>query len=155
MSNFKTLLGYAAPYRLALLASAAMMLAESALALAVPWLGGKLAQGFLAQQLQNTGAILLILLAVFAAQALLKFGNIVVTSRNAEHILADLRIRLYDHLQALPINFYHQRKQGEILALLTRDVDTLSGFLTGTLLGILPLLFVVVGALAFMLNIDL
>lgn len=155
MRNFRTLLGHAAPYRLALLASAAMMLADSALALAIPWLGGQLAQGFLAQQLQNTGTVLWILLAVFAAQALLKFGNVVITSRNAEHILADLRIRLYDHLQALPINFYHQRKQGEILALLTRDVDTLSGFLTGTLLGILPLLLVVIGALAFMLNIDL
>lgn len=153
-TDFKVLLGYAAPYRMALLASTAMMMAESGVALAVPWLGGLVAQGLLARDLKGTGMVLLLLLALFAVQALLKFGNYYVSTRNAEHILTDLRIRLYDHLQALPVGFFHQRKQGEILALLTRDVDTLSSFITGTLLGILPLLVTVVGALAFMFSID-
>jgi ATP-binding cassette subfamily B protein len=153
-ADLRLLLSYAAPYRLVLLASMAMMMAEGGLALAVPWLGGMVAQGLLEQQLRDTGTLLLMLLALFAVQALLKFGNYYVTSRNAEHILSDLRVRLYDHLQALPIGFYHQRRQGEILTLLTNDVDKLGGFITGTLLGILPLLITVAGALAFMFGID-
>jgi ATP-binding cassette, subfamily B, bacterial len=148
------LLGYAAPYRLALLASTAMMMAESGLALAVPWMGGMVAQSLLEQDLKGTGSVLLLLLALFAAQALLKFGNYYVSSRNAEHIVSDLRVKLYDHLQGLPIGFYHQRKQGEILTLLTYDVDHLGGFITGTMLGILPLLITVAGALIFMFRID-
>jgi ATP-binding cassette subfamily B protein len=148
------LLGYAAPYRKALAVSGLMMVAESGVALAVPWLGGRAAEGLLSSQMGATGAVLLALLALFAVQALLKFGNSYLLSRSAEHILADLRIRLYDHLQALPLNFYHQRRQGEILSLLTYDVATLSSFISGTLLSVIPLLITVAGALIFMFRID-
>jgi ATP-binding cassette subfamily B protein len=150
--DLQFLLGYAAPYRRALLLGALIMLMESAMALAVPWLGGRLAQGFLEQA--ATGTLLLALLALLGAQALLKLANNLILGRSAARILADLRIRVYDHIQALPIGFHHQRKQGETLALLTHDVDTLSGFISGTLLSIVPLLITVAGALVFMFNID-
>ncbi|MBI1284726.1 MAG: ATP-binding cassette domain-containing protein [Thiobacillus sp.] len=150
--DLQFLLGYAAPYRRTLLLGTLIMLAESAMALAVPWLGGRLAQGFLDQA--ATGTLLLALLALLGAQALLKLANNLILGRSAARILADLRIRVYDHIQALPIGFHHQRKQGETLALLTHDVDTLSGFISGTLLSIVPLLITVAGALVFMFNID-
>ena len=152
--NLSTLLGYAAPYRQALILSSLMMVAEAGVALAVPWLGGRVAEGLLSSALYDTGAVLLLLLALFAVQALLKFGNSYLLSRTAEHILADLRIRLYDHLQALPLSFFHQRRHGEILSLLTYDVATLSGFVSGTLLSVIPLLITVAGALVFMFRID-
>jgi subfamily B ATP-binding cassette protein MsbA len=115
-TDLQLLLSYAAPYRAALAFCALLMLAESGMALAVPWLGGRLAGSLLADAASTavTGPILLALLALFALQALLKFGNSFLLSRSAEQILADLRIRLYDHLQALPLGFYHQRRQGEI-----------------------------------------
>ena len=102
-TEFKTMLGYAAPYRAALAFSALLMLAESGMALAVPWVGGRLAGSMLSgvSSAAITGPVLLGLLALFALQALLKFGNGYLLSRSAEHILADLRIRLYDHLQVL------------------------------------------------------
>ena len=153
--KFATLLGYASPYRTALTLSALMMLAESGMALAVPWLGGRLAGSLLSDATHAvTGPLLLALLALFALQALLKFGNSFLLSRSAEQILADLRIRLYDHLQALPLGFYQQRRQGEILALLTHDVAHLSGFISGTLLSVVPLLLTVAGAVLLMFRID-
>jgi subfamily B ATP-binding cassette protein MsbA len=154
-SDFRFLLGYALPYRATLAFCALLMVAESGMALAVPWLGGQLAGSLLADAASTvTGKLLLALLALFALQALLKFGNSYLLSRSAEQILADLRIRLYDHLQALPLGFYHQRRQGEILALLTHDVTHLSGFLSGTLLSTVPLLLTVVGAVVLMFRID-
>lgn len=155
-SDFHFLLGYARPYRAVLAFSALLMLAESGMALAVPWLGGRLAGSMLAEApaASATGPVLLGLLTLFALQALLKFGNSYLLSRSAERILADLRIRLYDHLQALPLGFYHQRQQGEILSLLTHDVAHLSGFISGTLLSVAPLLLTVVGAVLLMFHID-
>jgi subfamily B ATP-binding cassette protein MsbA len=153
-SDLRFLLGYAVPYRATLGFCALLMVAESAMALAVPWLGGRLAEGLLGEAAGVTTPILLALLVLFALQALLKFANSYLLSRSAEHILADLRIRLYDHLQALPLGFYHQRRQGEVLALLTNDVTYLSGFLSGTLLSTVPLLLTVAGAVALMFSID-
>jgi ATP-binding cassette subfamily B protein len=152
--NLRVLLGYALPYRAVLAVCVLLMLAESVAALAVPWLGGRVADGLLTHQILDTGSILLALLGLFAVQALLKFGNSYLLNRSAQQILADLRIRLYDHLQALPLSFYHQRRQGDVLALLTYDVERLSGFLTGTLLSVIPLLITVAGALLFMFRID-
>jgi ATP-binding cassette subfamily B protein len=152
--NLRVLLGYALPYRAVLAICVLLMLAESVAALAVPWLGGRVADGLLTHQILDTGSILLALLGLFAVQALLKFGNSYLLNRSAQQILADLRIRLYDHLQALPLSFYHQRRQGDVLALLTYDVERLSGFLTGTLLSVIPLLITVAGALLFMFRID-
>lgn len=153
-SDLRFLLSYAWPYRAALVFSALIMLLESAMALAVPWLGGKVAAGMIERAMQDIGLILLALLGLFALQALLKFANSYLLSRSAEHILADLRIRLYDHLQALPLAFHHQRRRGEVLALLTNDVTYLSGYLTGTLLSVVPLLLTVAGAVLLMFRID-
>ena len=98
--------------------------------------------------------VLLGLLALFAVQATLKFANGYILGRTAERILADLRMRVYDHLQALPLNFYHRQKKGDILALITNEVARLSAFLTSTLLSTLPLLLTVTGAVILMFRID-
>ncbi|MGB7934928.1 MAG: ABC transporter transmembrane domain-containing protein, partial [Gammaproteobacteria bacterium] len=153
-TRLRVLLGYALPYRNGLALCILLMVTESGVALAVPWLGGRVAEGMLSHRILNTGTVLLALLALFAVQALLKFGNGYLLSRSEEHIVADLRIRIYDHLQALPLGFYHQRRQGEILALLTHDVENLSDFISGTLLSVIPLLVTVAGALLFMFRID-
>lgn len=148
------LLSYAVPYRAGLALSAALTLAQTAVALVVPWLAGRFAGGVLSGQPFDADAILLALLGLFAFQALLKFGNGYALSRASERILADLRIRIYDHLQALPLSFYQQRRHGDVMALVTYEVAQLAGFLTGTLLGVIPLLLTVAGALFLMARID-
>src|SRR5262245_46278587 len=138
------LLGYARPYRVNLALCGAMMLLETAAALAVPSLGGEFAGKILAEGHSDIKPILLGLLTLLAFQALLRFGNGYLSSRTAASVLADLRIRIYDHLQALPLSFYHQRRRGDILALITYEVGQLSSFITGTLISIIPLLLTVI-----------
>jgi len=152
--NLRVLLSYARPYWVSLVFCLLLMLLETAATLAMPWLGGKFASGVLSQARVNMSPILLALLALFAFQALLKFVNGYVLSRTADCILADLRIRIYDHLQALPLSFYHQRRQGDILALIIYEVGQLSGYITGTLLSIIPLLLTALGSVVLMFWID-
>lgn len=106
-TEFATMLDFAAPFKTSLALGALLMLAESSLALAVPWLAGSLAQGMLTKTAGtwSTGPVLLGLLALFALQALVKFASGFVLGRTAERCLANLRVRLYDHLQALPLGF--------------------------------------------------
>ena len=152
--NLRLLLGYAAPYRVRLAFSGGLMLLETGAALAVPWLGGRFASNVLAGGKTDVGWLLLGLLALFAFQALIKFANSYLLSSSAERILADLRIRIYDHLQALPLSFFHQRRQGDILALMTHEVAQLSYFITETLLSAIPLLLTALGAVVLMSRID-
>jgi ABC-type multidrug transport system fused ATPase/permease subunit len=52
---------------------------------------------------------------------------------------AELRRRVYEHMQILPLAWYQERKQGDILSLLSSDAEQVSGFVTNTLVQLLPL----------------
>lgn len=155
VSDLRLLMGLAAPYRARLYGAGAAMLAESAAALAVPWIGGLLAERILqaSRDAAGLGNVLLAMLALFTAQALLKFASTYVMEATADSIVADLKSRLYDHLQALPIAFYHRRRLGDTLALLTTDVYVLSGFISATAVAALPLLLTAFGSALMMLHI--
>ena len=157
MRDLRPLLGFAAPYRWGLLAGGALMLCESAAALCVPWIGGELTQAILTGGAAGPGigAVLLAMLGVFALQALLRFATAYVLDASADRLVADLKIRLYDHLQALPLAFYHRRRLGDTLALLTTDVYVVGGFLSGTVVAAVPLLATAAGAGLMMLRIQL
>jgi ATP-binding cassette, subfamily B, bacterial len=152
--NFRLLLGFAAPYHARLLLSGALMLIGSVTALAVPWLGGLFASEILSAG-AGTSRVLLWLLLLLAGQALLKFITSDLLARTASSIMADLRMRVYDHLQALPLRFHQQRKQGDVLTLMTHEASQLAGFITGTLLSIGPLLVTTIGAIVLMFRIDM
>lgn len=153
--ELRQLVGYAVPYRNTLALCGLLMLLESGAALSVPALGGLFAEHVLSAGAGRATPILLALLGLFALQGVLKFANSFLLGRTSAHILADLRIRVYDHLQALPLDFHHQRRQGDLIALMTYEVERLAGFITGTLLAILPQLVTVIGAVVLMSRIDM
>jgi len=157
MSDFRRLLTLAAPYRAVLAFSGVLMVLESAAALVVPWFGGRLADSLLNVGRPSAGVVPVVLgglLGLFGLQALLKFGNAYLLGGVAEKIVADLKIRVYDHLQALPLSFFQERRLGDTLALLARDVYIVSGYMSGTGLALAPLLFTVAGAIFFMVHLQ-
>lgn len=141
----------------ALLLAAALMLAQSAVALTVPWLAGELAAILLGDgggTFVSSTPIFLLMVAAFGAQALLSAGDTFVLARTGEHMVSALRMRVFDHLQALPLGFHQERRRGDVLSMLTRDVDILSGYVTGTLVAIVPMVATLCGAWILMLRID-
>lgn len=151
--TLRFLLAYAAPYRTSLALASLLMLLDTVAALALPLVAGRFAQQVIDSG-KATAQIVLVMLALLGAQALLRYGNNSLVGRTAANILADLRGRIYDHLQSLPLAFYQQRRQGEILALLTYEVTQLAGFISGTLLTLAPSLLTVVGAVILMWRLD-
>jgi len=152
--NLRNLLGHARPYWRALSLVAALMLLESSVALALPWLGGLFAAGLLLPEQAGIDGVLPVLLLLFALQALLYFCNADLAGRTALRISTDLRVRVHDHLQSLPLGYFQQRSQGDLLALLTQEVEDLSDFIGGTLMSIPPLLFTVAGSVLLMFLLD-
>jgi ABC-type multidrug transport system fused ATPase/permease subunit len=140
------------PYRITLGSATALLLADSLATLATPWFAGQVAAELLRERVP--GGLLVAWTALLAIQALLAFGNGVIIGSTSAHVAADLGRRVYDHLQALPLAWHQERKRGETLALLTNDVSRISGFLTGTLTPLLPLLFTCTGALILLMRIE-
>ena len=153
-SFFRPLLEFARPHRRALMVGVVFMLVETGVALAVPWLGGRFVSDFLGGNRPSMLTILVLIAGLFSAQALLRVASGYIFAKRAALILADIRVRLYDHIQSLPIAFFQQRQQGALLSILSNDVAVISYYLSGTLIGVVPMLMAVIGSVVFMLTID-
>lgn len=155
--RFADLLEYVTPHKTVLLLAIVLMTGESAIALANPWIAGKFTDLILHPP-ATPGPHIPQLLALWAllltAQAGLGFGNRYLLGSTGETMLANLRTRLYDHLQSLPLAYYHHKRRGEVLALLGNDAAQLGGFVTGTLVSLLPLLITFIGAFYMLFRIS-
>ena len=129
------LVQYVTPYKGTLLFAVSLMLGASLTALLSPWLAGRFTDSLLNDTLpldMGWGSFFSFWLCILALQAILGFGNQYLIGRTSEQMLAQLRMRLYEHLQSLPLGYYHERKRGEILTLITNDAASISNFVTGT-----------------------
>jgi ATP-binding cassette subfamily B protein len=140
------------PYRLELAATTLLMLIQSAVLLAMPWLAARFSAALLAAQ--PVAGVLMGLFALVAAQALLTYLVGVRMQATATAMIADGCTRVFDHLQSLPLGWHQDRRRGDVMTLLTDDVERLGWFATGTLTALLPLLLTCTGALAMMLRIE-
>ena len=145
------------PHRTSLFLASLFMLVQSLASLCTPWLAGHFAGGLMGEASElvfTTGQILSLWLVLFVVLAISRFLSTYLLTRAGARILAQLSALLYDHLQALPLAYFQQRKRGDVLALLSNDVAVISHFVTGTLVGVLPTLLVLIGAYVLMAMID-
>jgi len=148
-----TLVRLTKPYRGRTILSIFSLLLATATALAPPYLSKyAIDDGIKNQDL----AALWWIVAVFLIAGLLNWGmsyaQTYLTGWVGERILADLRNRLFDHLQRLSLGFYERNRAGVIISRLTNDVEAIDQLVTDgvtslvqntlTLLGTAILLFV-------------
>ena len=69
----------------------------------------------------------LLLLGIFAVQAVFVFGRHYLISWIGERVVADLRVLLYRHLVTLSQSFFHRKRTGELLSRLAEDVGKVHG----------------------------
>ena len=131
-----------------------LMLIDSAAALAQPWLAGQVTGTLLGTDTSGLSVLLLAWLGLAASKSLLTFFSGYLVGATGEEMSARLRTRIYEHLQILPMDYFHGRQQGETLALLTRDAEIIAYFITSTLVQLLPLMITFFGAFIMMALID-
>jgi ATP-binding cassette subfamily B protein len=119
------------PYRRRTLFSTVSLLAATATALAPPYLA-KLA---LDDALRGHGGThLYVVVGIFVAAGLANWAMVYVetymTGWVGERILADLRARLFAHLQRLSLGFFERNRAGVIISRLTNDVEAIDQLVT-------------------------
>ncbi|MGP6089478.1 ABC transporter ATP-binding protein [Antarctobacter jejuensis] len=148
------ILQFGVPYRTGLAAALAFQLIETGTALMIPWVGGQLVGGLLDSAALGIAPVALGLIGLFALRTALRIASGLVILTIFERILADLRTRLYTHFQSLPVRYFHDRRPGDQITVLTRDVDSIANFLTGDLVSVLPTVLTLIGAMVLMLRLD-
>lgn len=152
--QFRQFVTYARPYRMRLLALAALSGASALVLLSIPWLAGSMLGGIVSGSAINFGGLVALLILALATLAIVNYALASQSATTGARVLADLRCRIYEHVQRLPMGFHHSREKGDTLALMTFEVARLGQFLTGTLVDLPSRLLMTVGAIVLMFRID-
>jgi ABC-type multidrug transport system fused ATPase/permease subunit len=72
-----------------------------------------------------------------------------------QRALADLRIRIFTHLQSQPIGFYESRPAGVLISRMTNDVEALESLVTDSVVTLFQSGLTLVGAIGVLLYLDL
>ncbi|MDX6468329.1 MAG: ATP-binding cassette, subfamily bacterial [Gaiellaceae bacterium] len=118
-------------YRVRVAFSVVSLLTATATALAPPYL----AKYALDDAVQgHGGSRLYLVIAIFVAAGLANWGMTYVetylTGWVGERILADLRVRLFAHLQRLSLGYFERNRAGVIISRLTNDVEAVDQLVT-------------------------
>lgn len=92
-----------------------------------------------------------LLIGLFLCQATFSFIQTYLLSYIGEHIVYDLRTSLYSHLQRLSLDFYAERRVGEIVSRLSSDVTQMRTMLTTNVTSLLSQVVSLLGAIIIVL----
>ena len=120
-----------------------------------------LATGFVAK-LRGTGGIdfsyigkvLLVLLAMYLVSALFSLAQHWMMSGLSQKVCYDLRRRISEKINRLPLAYFEKRTVGEVLSRITNDVDTLGQSLNQSITQLITSITTMVGVLVMMLSIS-
>jgi len=155
--HYTQLLKYTTPHRRTLLLVVVLLLGTTAANLANPLFAGKLTEIVLDESGHadiSVGFLLLAWLALLVVRAALSFASSYLVGSTGALMASELRNRVYEHMQILPLRWFQERKQGDILALLSSDAQSISYFVTNTVVQLLPQLLTLLFAFAMMAWID-
>ena len=94
------------------------------------------------------------MIALFLLSAALGVVQTWLTSTVGNQVTGDLRVQLFEHLQAMELGFFTRTKTGVIQSRLQNDVGGVSGVLTNTVTSILGNVVTVIASLVAMILID-
>jgi ABC-type multidrug transport system fused ATPase/permease subunit len=159
LNNISRLLSYIKPYRGKFIAALAFLFLSSLVGLAFPkFIGalidtaqGKLSNGILPGSIKG---ILLLALIVLFLQAFVSFFRILWFVNVAERSLADIRRDTYFKLITLPMNFFSNRRVGELNSRISADLSQIQDTLTTTIAEMIRQAVLLIGGIVFMATIS-
>ena len=97
-------------------------------------------------------ALLMILTAVLSAGISLAQSAVMI--RISRRIVRRMRQDLYDHLTVLPVSFFDTHQTGDVISIISYDVDTVGSSLSTDITQMISSLITVVGSFSMMLTIS-
>ena len=77
-----------------------------------------------------------------------------LTNRVGQHIISDMRLDLFNHLQKLPFDYYDSRPHGKILVRVVNYVNSIADFLSNGIVNIILEMLSMVAIIFFMLALN-
>src|SRR5271155_4030899 len=153
--NLRGLLRLLGPYRLRVSAMLTALVLGTAASLAPPLLAKVAIDEGIDHHDSHT--LVLVVLA-FLASALLvwamTYAQTYLVGWVGQRALADLRIRIFKHLQSLPIGFYESRPAGVLISRMTNDIEALDSLVTDSVVTLFQSGLTLLGTIVILIILD-
>ena len=153
--NLRGLLTLLAPYRVRTALTLGALLLGTAASLMPPLLAKTAIDSGIKRHDTTTLALTV---AAFLVAALvvwsMTYAQTYLVGWIGQRALADLRIRIFTHLQSLPIGFYESRPAGVLISRMTNDVEALDSLVTDSVVTLFQAGLTLLGTIVILLVLD-
>jgi ATP-binding cassette subfamily B protein len=151
----KFLFSYLKTYKLKIIFAVLAMLMVSLASLAGPYLSKVAVDDYIARgDLSGLNLTAFLIVLSYAVYWLFSYHQTYLANYIGQHIIAEIREDLYQHLQQLSMRFYTKESTGNLMSTVTHDVNALTDLLSTGFIHLLNDFFTVSGIVIVMLYLD-
>jgi ATP-binding cassette subfamily B protein len=152
----RRLLGYLAPYKLAVVLSLLLVILGSALKLVGPYLTKVAIDDHIARNdLAGLDRVALLYVVALLLQFIVSFWQVYLMNQVGFGVMFDMRREIFAHLQRLETAFFDRNPVGRLVTRVTTDVDALNELFTSGVVTIFGDVFMLLGIMIVLLYLDL
>lgn len=155
MNTYLRMLNYIKPYWPRIVAALLCSIMAALGSMYVPWLAKDMIDSVLAgknKPMLNWLAASIVL--VFIARGVFFYLQTYLMAYVGQHVVADIRLQIYKHLQTLNLAFFDRRKVGTVMSYVSNDVTAMQVALVDNATELITEVLVLVASIAAMLYID-
>ena len=104
--------------------------------------------------LKGVGIAAAILLLLVTAGFCLNFFEVMLMEYAGQMIMHDLRMRLFNHIQALPVPFFAKNPTGRLVTRVTSDIQNMHEFFTSVIAFVFKDIFLLAGIMVVLIGIN-
>ncbi|MFC2030689.1 ABC transporter ATP-binding protein [Chloroflexota bacterium] len=146
---------YFKPYKLPLLGVGVLIVLDTLLQLAGPYLIGRAIDEFItAGDPRGLTISMLLLLAVYLGAWATRYGSFYSMIIIGNKVLYRLRTHIFDRIQSLSLTYFDEHEAGDLMSRLTNDVDTIGQVLNAGLVQTLGSSLLIIGIVVAMLRLN-
>ena len=133
--TLRRLSDYLKPYHSRLLLVALLVVLATILGLVGPALLGRaIDQYVIHHDIDGLFSIVMIMVAVYLAQGVFTALHGVIMIRVGQHFVADIRMALFRHFQALSMDYHDRHRTGDLMSRISNDSETINQILSNGLI---------------------
>ena len=134
----KRLLVYLKPYRARIVIALFLLVATAGLQVLTPFLVKIAIDNYITNHdIPGLTWIAGLYFLVLVVQMLLAYCQVYIMQMTGQHIMYDMRVQIFSHLQSRELNFFHKNPVGRLMTRVTNDVDVLNELFTSGVVSIL------------------
>ncbi len=144
-----------APYRFRVIAMFTVLVIGVAASLApAPLAAAAIDQGIVPGDVQKLDIVVGLYVASVLIVWIASYWQTYLVGWVGQRALQDLRMRIFGHLQAMPVGFYERRPAGVLISRMTNDVEALDSLVTDTVVTLFQASLTLIGSVVILLLLD-